>query len=218
MKQAFSVYATSQKNVKLGFKIHLLAFLLLTPAIWIIWLLTDSTYPWPLWSTPAWAIGVLFHYLGVFVWKRSEIKKSLLIWALLFAGIGSSFANNLENVNEQVISSFKRDFSTAQDISWEKTQEISKATFKMNDQVMFAYYAEDGKLLAVTRNMVSGQLPISLLSDLKNNYSGYWISDLFEMVTNDGTSYYVTLENSTQKMVLRSQGYNGWETFRKDEK
>jgi|GEM_PF-169586 len=218
MKQALGVYATSHKNVKLGFKIHLIAFLLLTPAAWIVWLLTDSTYPWPLWSTPAWAVGVLFHYLGVFVFKKPGIKKSLLIWILLFTGIGSSFANKLENVNEQVISSFKKDFSTAQDISWEKTQEISKATFKMNDQVMFAYYAEDGKLLAVTRNMVSGQLPISLLSDLKNNYSGYWISDLFEMVTNDGTSYYVTLEDSIQKIVLKSQGYNGWETFRKDAK
>jgi 2TM domain len=218
MKQALGVYATSHKNVKLGFKIHLIAFLLLTPAVWIVWLLTDTTYPWPLWSTPAWAVGVLFHYLGVFVFKKSGIKKSLLIWTLFFAGIGSSFANNPENVNEQVISSFKRDFSTAQDISWEKTKEISKATFKMNAQVMFAYYAEDGKLLAVTRNMVSGQLPISLLSDLKNNYSGYWISDLFEMVTNEGTSYYVTIEDSTQKIVLKSQGYNGWETFRKDEK
>ncbi len=150
MKQALRVYATSDKNAKLGFKIHLFAFLLLTPATWLVWLLTDITYPWPLWSTPAWAVGLIFHYLGVFVFKNSGIKKTTLILTIFFAGIGSSFANNLDNVNEQVISSFKRDFSTAQDISWEKTQDISKATFKMNDQVMFAYYAEDGKLLAVT--------------------------------------------------------------------
>jgi len=36
-----------------------------TPAIWLVWYLTHRTYPWPLWSTPAWALGLLFHYPGV---------------------------------------------------------------------------------------------------------------------------------------------------------
>ena len=53
-----------------GFRIHFLVFILATPAIWIAWYVTDKTYPWPLWSTPAWAVGVLFHYLGVFVFKK----------------------------------------------------------------------------------------------------------------------------------------------------
>jgi hypothetical protein len=138
---------------------------------------------------------------------------------LLTVGISSSFANNkFENVNEQVISSFKKDFATAQDVSWEKSKDISKATFKLNDQVMFAYYAEDGNLLAVIRNIVSGQLPISLLSDLKKNYSSYWISDLFEIAADDATSYYVTIEDGGQKIVLKSQGSIGWETFKKEKK
>jgi hypothetical protein len=147
------------------------------------------------------------------------MKKSILTWALLLiVGIGSSFANKFENVNEQVISSFKKDFAAAQSVSWEKTKDISKATFKLNDQVMFAYYAEDGNLLAVIRNIVSGQLPISLLSDLKKNYSSYWISDLFEIAADDATSYYVTIEDGNQKIVLKSQGSIGWETFKKDKK
>jgi hypothetical protein len=60
-------------NLKKGFRIHLLVFLLATPAIWLIWYLTGSTYPWPLWSTPAWAIGILFHYLGVMFSGRTII-------------------------------------------------------------------------------------------------------------------------------------------------
>lgn len=55
-----------------GFKIHLLVFLLVTPVLWLVWYLTDRTYPWPLWSTPAWAIGLLFHFLGVFVFKKNQ--------------------------------------------------------------------------------------------------------------------------------------------------
>src|ERR1044072_4972940 len=61
--------ALAPVNPKKGFRIYLIVFVLATPAIWLVWYLTDRTYPWPLWSTPAWGIGVLFHYLGVFVFK-----------------------------------------------------------------------------------------------------------------------------------------------------
>jgi hypothetical protein len=57
---------------KKGFKIHLIVFLLATPVSWLVWYLTDRTYLWPLWSTLAWGVGVLFHYLGVFVFKKSS--------------------------------------------------------------------------------------------------------------------------------------------------
>ena len=59
-------------NPAKGFRIHLLVFLLATPAIWLVWYLTGTSYPWPLWQTPAWAIGILFHYLGVFTFKKNK--------------------------------------------------------------------------------------------------------------------------------------------------
>ena len=147
------------------------------------------------------------------------MKKSILTWVLLLTvGLSSTFANKFENVNEQVINSFKKDFASAQDVSWEKSKDVSKATFKLNDQVMFAYYAEDGNLLAVIRNIVSTQLPLNLLSDLKKNYSSYWISDLFEMAADNSTTYYVTVQNGDQTVVLKSYGSAGWETFKKEKK
>ncbi|MDF2190852.1 hypothetical protein [Paraflavitalea sp. CAU 1676] len=147
------------------------------------------------------------------------MKKTILTWVLLLAvGLSATFAHKTENVNEQVINSFKKEFASAQDVSWEKSKDISKATFKLNDQVMFAYYSEEGNLLAVVRNIVSGQLPINLLSDLKKSYAGYWISDLFEMASENTTYYYVTVQNSDQTVVLKSFGSAGWETFKKDKK
>ena len=147
------------------------------------------------------------------------MKKSILTWVLLLTvSISSTFANTIKNVSETVISSFKKDFASAQDVTWEKSKEVSKATFKFNDQVMFAYYAEDGNLLAVIRNIVSTQLPINLLSDLKKNYGSYWISDLFEMAADNSTSYYVTLQSGDQTIVLKSYSSTGWETFKKEKK
>ncbi|MBB4801593.1 hypothetical protein HNP37_001654 [Flavobacterium nitrogenifigens] len=74
MKTTFNTETKANKNPKLGFKIHLLVFLLATPIVFIVWYLTDTTYPWPLWSTPAWAVGIVFHYLGVFVFNKNNAK------------------------------------------------------------------------------------------------------------------------------------------------
>lgn len=60
-----------QFNPKKGFRIHLIVFLLSIPAMWIVWYFINRTYIWPLWSMAAWGIGVLFHYLGVYVFKKS---------------------------------------------------------------------------------------------------------------------------------------------------
>ena len=62
-------------NAAKGFSIHLLVFLLATPIIWLAWYLTDTSYPWILWQTPAWTIGLLFHYLGEFVFKKLDTIK-----------------------------------------------------------------------------------------------------------------------------------------------
>jgi hypothetical protein len=75
MTHLTSEHTVAPIHSKKSFRIHLLVFALATPAIWLVWYLTDRTYPWPLWSTPAWAIGVLFHYLGVFAFKKSNNNK-----------------------------------------------------------------------------------------------------------------------------------------------
>jgi hypothetical protein len=147
------------------------------------------------------------------------MKKIMLVWAILLTvGLGTSFARPTENVSEQAINAFKRDFASAQDVNWEINKETAKATFKMNDQVMFAYYSQAGELVAVTRNILSAQLPINLLADLKKGYNDYWISDLFEMAANESTSYYITLQNGDQSVVLKSNGAAGWEVFKKVKK
>lgn len=61
---------TTGINPGKGLRIHLLVYLLTIPVSWLAWYLTD-TYPWPLWSTTAWSTGLLFHYLGVYVFRKN---------------------------------------------------------------------------------------------------------------------------------------------------
>ena len=143
----------------------------------------------------------------------------LSIATMLMMGI-SAFAgvNDEVKVNQQAQQSFKRDFTNARNISWEQKQDFVKVTFSINEQVLFAYYNNNGELQAVVRNIVSDQLSINLLTDLKKDYNDFWITDLFEIATDDQTTYYVTLENANKKIVLKSESSSNWNVFSKTKK
>jgi len=145
-------------------------------------------------------------------------KRFLTLMLLLTVGLSTTFAKTDEGVNEKVINSFKKEFVDARDVRFENGKEFVKATFTMNEQVMFAYFSENGELIAVTRNIRSNQLPLNLLSDLKKNYGDSWITDLFEIAAQSETSYYLTVENPDNVIVLKSTGSNGWEVYKKVKK
>ena len=146
------------------------------------------------------------------------MKKIILsIATVLMMGI-SAFAAKNEEVNQLAINAFHKEFVNAKNIVWEQKQDYLKVTFTLNEQVLFAYYNNNGDLQAIVRNIVSGQLPISLLTDLKKEYNGFWISELFEIASDDQTTYYVTLENADKKIVLRSNGADSWSVYAKSKK
>ena len=142
----------------------------------------------------------------------------LSIATVLMMGIGAFAANTTDEVNQLAVNSFHKEFSNAQNVVWEQKQDFIKATFTLNDQVLFAYYNNNGDLQAVVRNIVSSQLPINLLTDLKKEYNGCWISELFEIASDNQTTYYVTLENADKKIVLRSNSTENWSVYAKTKK
>lgn len=147
-------------------------------------------------------------------------KFLLSIATVLMMGLSAFAANKNDDgvVNQHAVRAFKNDFATASNIVWEQKDNFTKATFSLNGQILFAYYNNNGELTAVVRNIVSDQLPISLLASLKRDYTDCWITDLFEVASDDQTNYYVTLETSEKKIVLKSQAGSSWEVFSKEKK
>lgn len=147
------------------------------------------------------------------------MKKYLVTLSLaVLVTISSAFASDKNGVSEKAVQSFKKDFTEATNVQWESGKDFTRATFHLNNQVMFAYYNADGNLLALSRNLSSSQLPIRLAADLKKDFSGYWITDLFEMASNHQSSYCVTIENADMTIVLKAVGAGDWEVFRKTRK
>lgn len=146
---------------------------------------------------------------------------------LTIAATAFSSASNANSTNPKpieprvapsVIKSFENTFTSVQEVDWTVSNNFYKVEFAMSGQYVTAFYATDGSLLGVTRNISSLQLPISLQADLKKNYQDYWITDLFEVSNDEGTNYYVTLENSDTKIILKGSAASSWNTYQKSRK
>src|SRR5450631_2347797 len=104
------------------------------------------------------------------------LKRTILISSLMLTLCGSyGFATPAKPITStgdvpfEAKISFRNEFKNAQVISWEVSRKFIKVTFKLNDMVLFAFYSGNGQLLAVTRNIVSSQLPINLVRELRQN-------------------------------------------------
>jgi hypothetical protein len=63
-----------------SFKSHALIFVLVNLLLWGIWFFNlptnDNGYPWPLWTTLGWGIGLAFHFAGAYVFpKANSVEK-----------------------------------------------------------------------------------------------------------------------------------------------
>lgn len=149
------------------------------------------------------------------------MKKHITAFVVLALTLTTTFANsnnNKNDVSKRVETSFKKEFSAAEQTSWSRVNDLYKAQFKMNGQVMFAFLNEEGQLVGVYRNILSTQLPIQLMTQVKEDYSDYWISSLFEMAKDSETSYYITLENGSHQLVLKSENSTNWSVYSRTKK
>lgn len=144
------------------------------------------------------------------------MKKMMLALVVLI----SSLAVHAEerNVNDKVLNAFKTEFTTASQVEWSTGPDYYKASFVFNDKHVYAFYNSEGRLLGLTRNITTSELPLKLQTELKKIYETYWITDLFEAAREEGTAYYLTLEDADTRLVLKASADNSWTVYEKSKK
>lgn len=60
-----------------SFKYHLGAYVIVNCFLWLVWYLsgrhtTLNGWPWPIWPMAGWGIGLLFHFLGAYVYPKEN--------------------------------------------------------------------------------------------------------------------------------------------------
>jgi hypothetical protein len=140
----------------------------------------------------------------------------LTLTALISFGSLRSNAQDI-NVSAAVLSSFNSSFKNASDVQWKDGGNYYKADFTLNGQYVTAFFNANANLIGVTKNISPVQLPVTLQTSLKKLSEGYWVSELFELSNESGTSYYATIENGDSKIILNSSSSN-WMTYKKQRK
>ena len=140
------------------------------------------------------------------------------IFILLASLISLVSSAETPGVDPVVVKSFENTFANATEVDWKVSEKFVKVQFALDGQYINAFYNGDGELIALTRNISSSQLPVMLQVSLKKETENFWITELFEITNEEGTSYFVCLESADEKIVLHSTGNKNWESFSKDRK
>lgn len=129
-------------------------------------------------------------------------KLTTFVAALLLLFSASAFTSSSDTeVSVKIKTEFQKDFTSATDVSWKKTNDLYFATFKINEQALSAAYNEEGELIGATRTITLADLPLSISLEIKSAYEGYTVDNAVTELVNDGqTKYYLTAQNAKWKV------------------
>ena len=146
------------------------------------------------------------------------MKKSLILATAAILIAASSFASPATGPdNKKAAELFSKVFVNAKSVQWEENSKFLSATFQLHGTYLSAHFSPKAELIGVSRNITSTQLPLHLFAQLQKHYSNYWISELFEYATKEEDSYYITLENADQILILKGSNY-GFSVYKKTSK
>ena len=144
------------------------------------------------------------------------MKKLIVLALVLTTLISSAFSADPIYSNTAVLNSFNKSFATATNVEWTIKSDFHRAKFAVEGQVFYAYFKEDGELMAVTRNIKTAQLPFGLSSGLDSKYGDYYLADLFEVSSNGESTYYATVRKGKTSIVLQAFSSGSWKVYKKE--
>ena len=138
--------------------------------------------------------------------------KQLLFVLALVSSMLTSYAT--EGVNSPALTAgFQTSFPLAKEAKWSAAGDFFKAEFMQEGKAQTAFFTARGEWIATTRNISSEELPKDLKHSLKEVLQHSWITDLVVMDTEEGTSYFVQLQNADTKIIRQSVGDKKWKSY-----
>jgi hypothetical protein len=141
--------------------------------------------------------------------------KKFFILAIVLVQFALTSWAGFNPVNNIVLQSFNRDFGKVTNVEWTTAEQFVRAKFEVDSQIMFAYYTENGQLMAVTRNIRTNQLPVRLAKHLKSDYRDYCLAELFEVSKEGESRYYASLRRGNCSVILESHSTGEWHVYKK---
>lgn len=142
------------------------------------------------------------------------MKKFFIAAVLAVSVAGSAFAADAAKLSYRVKSAFETKFQGAKEISWTVREDFAKASFTLSGEKVEAFFSTDGDLIATTRKVQYGTLPINALQKIQKKYPDAKVEDSIEFEQDGDKNYFVALHNKGQKQILQVSLYGNVSVFK----
>lgn len=136
------------------------------------------------------------------------MKKVILSAIMATLLITSSFASGNKKVNSTITENFKKQFKTADDVSWTVKNDFVKASFEKDGKAQVAFYNFNGELLSTSTPINIDDLPAAIKRAFAKKYDAYVVKEAVKMENDEETAYYLSVENDEETLILKANNNN----------
>ena len=133
----------------------------------------------------------------------------LIITAALLMSFSAIFAKDIKPVPASIVNELNREFKEISNLQWKTTDNYYKASFIDNGQPMEVFYSYEAKLIGISKSIKPEQLPMNLAKEAKEKGALHQVTQLFELLTDRGTEYFITFNTGKEIKTFKSDG-NDW--------
>ena len=134
------------------------------------------------------------------------MKKILLSAAIVFS---FSFSAMADDPSQKVLDAFNKTFPHVKDVAWTESEQSYEVKFKQNEILSKVTYDKDGNILKTLRYYYEQNLPLLVLSKMKNKFNDKKIYGVTEESSDEGTFYHIILEDEKHWINITADSYGG---------
>jgi len=134
------------------------------------------------------------------------MKKILLSAAIVFS---FSFTAMADDPSQKVLDAFNKTFPHVKDVAWTESEQSYEVKFKQNEVLSKVTYDRDGNIVKTLRYYYEQNLPLLVLSKVKNKFSDKKIYGVTEESSDEGTFYHIILEDEKHWINITADSYGG---------
>ncbi len=137
---------------------------------------------------------------------------------IAFATTSSVFAADANSVSIKIKDAFATKFEGAKNVNWTSNVNFVKATFDYKGETVEAFYNLDGTSIGTSRSVSTQALPLDAKKELEKRYSNYVTTECIMFEGHDETSYYVSVTNEKQSVILKISAEGETSVYKKTKK
>ena len=130
--------------------------------------------------------------------------KNFLTATFFMLVLSTAFANDGPVVGRRTMETFIKEFYGATDVRWTGSEGFQQARFTFLDQVIIAYFSDDGKLIGTARNILFQALPLPVIQSFQRQFPDGYSIWVHEVVNEEGIMYWLKLEARGKAYHIKS--------------